>query len=146
MTNEYNARGEFLTLAAPSAPNSSLGPISGDPMMLGAAASVGLAGVCSTSYTQPSGLVPTGQVAVALIGVFLLSVTGQSSLSPSSGVQINPGDKIYADGGTLDTTTGWLYGFTLDANSGGRYFGNVLDKVVSGQTQVVRVRLKVSGD
>ena len=59
-------------------------------------------------------------------GSFYLSVTAKSSLSPSTGAAINPGDKVYADGGTLDATTNVTTGFTLDANSStGTLFGTL---------------------
>jgi hypothetical protein len=61
------------------------------------------------------------------------------------GLAIKPGDKVYAVGGTLDATTGCYYGFTLCAEDTGRYFGNALDGIVSGQTATIRVRLKVTG-
>jgi predicted RecA/RadA family phage recombinase len=70
-------------------------------------------------------------------GTFLLSVIAQSG-SPLAGHQINPGDKLYAEGGTLDTTTNVTYGFTLNADSVyGTFFG-YLDpqqpKILSGVT------------
>jgi predicted RecA/RadA family phage recombinase len=57
-------------------------------------------------------------------GTFSLAVTAKSSLSPSTGKQVKPGDPIYADGGTLDTATNVTWGFTLDANSSGVLFGH----------------------
>ena len=146
-TNNENYRGAHLTLAAPAAANSGVGPIANDPAIIGRGTSpgFGLAVVCETSYTLPSGLVPTGNVSVDLEGVFFLSVVAKDAIS-GSGKAIAPGDKVYADGGTYDPTTGWLYGITLNANStSGAYFGNALDAVASGQTATIRVRLKVSG-
>jgi predicted RecA/RadA family phage recombinase len=59
-------------------------------------------------------------------GSFALSVTAKSALSPSTGHAINPGDTVYADGGTLDSTTNVKTGFTLDANSStGTAFGTL---------------------
>ncbi len=59
-------------------------------------------------------------------GSFSLSVTAKSSLSPSVGAAVNPGDKLYADGGTLDSATNVTYGFTLDKNSSsGVLFGRL---------------------
>ncbi|MGC1650595.1 MAG: hypothetical protein WA741_32635 [Candidatus Sulfotelmatobacter sp.] len=140
--NQCDARGERLTLAAPIADNGGIGPISGEPLTLGSIAAHKMAMVAETSYTQPGNLVPTGNIACSLIGVFFLSVTAKSVLSPGTNLAINPGDAIYADGGTYDSVSGMTYGFTLDANSGGSFFGNCLDAVLAGVTQTARVRLK----
>ena len=146
--NEENVRGEVLTIAAPIAANSGVGPISGDPLIIGLAhsPSAALACVAETSYTPPGSLVPTGNISVKFIGVFFLTVAAKSSIAPGTGVAINPGDRVYADGGATDPTTGVLYGFTLNANSTqGWYFGNALDPLGSGLTGTIRVRLKVGG-
>jgi hypothetical protein len=148
-SNSIDARAEFLTLAAPAAANSGVGPIANDPMMMGQGTSpgFGLAGVVQSSYTLPSGLVPTGNVSVAFIGVFALSVVAKSGTGGTgSGKAINPGDKLYYSGATYDATTGWLYGGVLCADStNGAYFGNSLDAITSGSAATVRVRLKVGG-
>lgn len=147
-TNEANRRGENLTIAAPTAPNAGAGPNSGDPLIIGTGSSpnYGLAVVVENSYTQPSGLVPTGNIPVQFIGVFFLSVKGKASFGGGNQA-LNPGDRVYADNdGKLDATTGVYYGFSLTGNAtSGIYFGNILDAVASGQTTTVRVRLKVAG-
>lgn len=56
-------------------------------------------------------------------GAYAVSVTAKSSLSPSVGHAIKPGDPIYASGGTLDATTNVLTGFTLCADSSGTLWG-----------------------
>ncbi len=140
--NENLVRAEDITMAAPVAANSGVGPISGDPLLFGK-----LAGIAETSYTPPTG-VATGNISVKFIGAFLLSVTAKSSLSPSVNAAIAVGDKIYADGGTLASDgSNCTYGFTLDNNSStGVYFGNALDAITAGSTSTIRVRLKVSGN
>lgn len=147
-TNEANRRGENLTIAAPSAPHAGTGPNSGDPLIIGTGASpnFGLACVVENAYTQPSGLVATGNIPVQFIGVFFLSVKGKASFGGGNQA-INPGDRVYADNdGLFDATTGVYYGFSLTGNStSGIYFGNVLDAVATGTTVTVRVRLKVGG-
>lgn len=144
--NECYVRGENLTMAGPLAANSGVGPISGDPLMIGASSGGRLAVVAETSYTPPGSLTPTGNITVKDVGVFFLTVTAKTSLSPSTSAALKPGDRVFADGGTLDTTTGILYGFTLDGNSStGVYFGNTLDALTSGTTAVLRIRLKVGG-
>ncbi len=143
--NEVNTQGFELTMPVPAAGAASL--ISGAAVMFGRGVSpgFGLAGVCETSYTPPTGTA-TGNIAVKYVGVFLLAVLGKASVGGAS-VTLAPGDKVYAEGGTYDATTGCLYGFTLTANvATGIYYGNVLDAVVGGTTTTVRVRLKVSGD
>lgn len=144
--NQADLRGMHLNILAPVAANSDVGPNSGDPMLLGrgTSPSFGLAGVCETSYTPPTGI-PTGFCSVNFEGVFNLTVVAKNSIN-GSGVAINPGDKVYADGGTWDQSTNWLYGFTIDVNtSTGCYFGNCLDTVLSGVTQIARIRLKQAG-
>jgi hypothetical protein len=57
-------------------------------------------------------------------GSYALTVIGRSVESPVTGLAINPGDKIYATG-TLDVTTNVTTGLTLDAASGGTFFGTL---------------------
>lgn len=137
-SNTDLVRAEYITMPVPAAAN----VVQNQPLMFGTP--VGLAGIAGNAYTPPTGI-PTGNVGVTFIGAFLLSVTAKSALSPSVNKAIAPGDKVYADGGVYDATTGCTYGFTLDANSGGAYFGNALDAVAAGTTATVRVRLKVTG-
>jgi hypothetical protein len=58
-----------------------------------------------------------------LAGSFSLTCTAKSSLSPSTNSQIKPGDKLYADGGSLDATSNMTTGFTIDKNTSGTFFG-----------------------
>jgi hypothetical protein len=144
--NQTNINGDYLTIAVPAAANAGVGPISGDALLFGAGTSpgYGLAGVAQTSYTPPTGT-PTGSVSVDFTGVWNLSVIAKLSVG-GSGVAINPGDKVYAEGGTYDSVTGCRYGFSLTANAtNGAYFGNALDAIASGLTAVIRVRLKKTG-
>lgn len=144
--NQTDLRGMHLNMPCPVAANNGVGPISGDPLVFGrgTSPSFGLAGVSETSYTPPTG-VATGFCSINFEGVWNLTVVAKSSIGGGS-LALAPGDKIYADGGTYDITTGCLYGFTLNGNaSAGAYFGNTLDAVVAGVTQVVRVRLKQAG-
>ena len=140
--NDALIRAEFVTMAVPIAANNGVGPITGDPLMFGAAP--GLAAVAENSYTPPTGI-PTGFIGISLIGASFFSVAATDGASPPTGVAIHPGDKIYASGGTLDVTTGCYYGFGLNAGSGGRYYGNALDAIPAGQTATIRVRRKVTG-
>lgn len=138
--NELFARGEQITLPAPIAANAGVGPISGDPLLFGT-----LPIVAETSYTPPGTREPTGNIGVKFIGIFLLSVTAKSSLSPDVGVTIAPGDPIYADGGTKDATTGMTYGFTLDGDDSGVLFGVAVTGLASGTTGTVAVKLSGVG-
>lgn len=75
-------------------------------------------------------------------GSFALTVTAKSSLSPSTNAVINPGDPIFADGGTLDSGSNMTYGFTLDANTSGVFFGRLDPSgpaLTAGTTAVVTV-------
>ncbi len=149
MTNTALNRGEFIMMAVPTAANGGDGPNSGDFLMFGNTVDTpegNLAGIASNSYTPPTGIPNPLGIGVQFIGVFFLSVEALDGLSPASGTAINPGDRIYASGGTYDATTGCTYGCTLDANSAsGTYIGNALDAIPAGQTAVIRVRLKVTG-
>jgi hypothetical protein len=143
--NQTNINGDYLTIAAPLAANSGVGPISGDPLVFGrgTSPSFGLACVAQTSYTPPTGT-PTGNISVDLTGVWNLSVLAKDDISGSN-ITLRVGDRVYATGGTYDITTGCLYGFTLTGNAtAGVYFGNLLDGVTAGATAIVRVRLKKS--
>jgi hypothetical protein len=149
-TNQENNRGVHLTIAAPAAANGGVGPNSGDPLMFGRGTSPGFALACvaETSYTEPSGLVPTGNISVNLEGVFFLAVIPTSAKVGGSNTNIKPGDRVYADtDGTYDSVTGCYYGFSLTANSSaGIHFGNSQDVLAGASTpSTIRVRLKVGG-
>ena len=79
-----------------------------------------------------------------LEGSFSYSVVAKSSLSPSVNAAINPGDALYLDGGTLDSTTNVTTGGTIDVNTGGTKIGQ-LDptnaKLTSGTTTTAFVKL-----
>lgn len=144
--NQQGMHGWDETMPVPIAANSGVGPISGDPLLFGRGTSpaFGLAGVAETSYTPPSGTA-TGSISVNFEGVYFLSVVGKDAISGSNKL-IQIGDKVYADGGTYDPTTGCLYGLTINGNNtSGAYYGNALDQVTAGATTTVRVRLKKSG-
>lgn len=132
--NEANPRGEALQFFVPST------IISGQPIMIGQ-----LAAVAQEAYAPVGGQTPTGQIGTALIGCWFLTVTAKTSLSPSVNSAVKPGDKLYADGGSTDSATNVLSGFTLDKNTGGVYFGNAMDALTAGTTGTIRVRLKVTG-
>lgn len=144
--NEYLERAEQFTIQAAGAiaDNAGVGPISGEPLIwgLGTSPQVALAVVAETSYTPPGGLVPDGQITVKCVGAFYLTVSAKSNINPGTGVAINPGDPIYADGGTLDATDGILFGITLNRNSTtGWFFGRAMAALASGQTGTLPVKL-----
>lgn len=109
----------------------------GDPVLIGK-----LAGVALDDYS----VTLLGTV-FRLAGSHDLSVSAVSVISPQSGADINPGDKIFADGGSTDSATNVTTGFTLDANSSGVYFGNLdqTTKLATTVTGTVTVKLKESG-
>ena len=139
--NKVGERGTPLQCAVPT--NS--GIKSGDPVLLGTAGLAMVANESDGDTTRPS----TGIVSFDVEGIFNLSVVAKTGLSPSVNSAVNPGDTIYADGGTLDTNTGIKTGFTLDKNSGGSVFGTAVSitggtgpLIAGGSTAVIAVRLK----
>ncbi len=84
----------------------------------------------------------SGYITVQTTGAVNLSVKGQTQSSPSTGAAINRGDKVYADGGTFDVTSGITYGSTLDGDANGTFVGLALDPVVASATTTIRVLLK----
>ena len=140
--NEAIPLGDAFYIAAPIAANGGIGPNSGDPLIWGVAnsPSVSIALNTETSYTPPGSLVATGNISVKRVGAFFYQVAAKTSINPGSGKAINPGDPVYMDGGTIDSTTGILYGGTLNANSStGWIFGHAMDAIASGQTATIRV-------
>jgi len=73
-----------------------------------------------------------GGTTFLLGGTFNLSVYGQTVLSPPTNHALAPGAKVYADGGTTDATTGILYNFSLDGNTGGVFFGYIDPQYTTG--------------
>jgi hypothetical protein len=114
---------------------------SGQPVIVGnTGAGHHMAGVAMDTAANVANELPT----ILFGGSFALTVTAKSSLSPSVNAAINPGDPIYADGGTLDSASNMTTGFTLDANSSGAFYGN-LDPtgpaLAAGTTAVMTVVL-----
>ena len=152
VNNIFN-RGVEFTIAAPIAANSGVGPISGDPLIIGTGTSpsFGIACVAETSYTPPSGAA-TGNITVKTEGVYQLPVMPAQAPNGTTHQAIAPGDRLFAgNDGKYDATTGVYYGFTICAAGGvaaasGIYFGNSLDTLAGGGTAVkIRVRLKNDG-
>lgn len=144
-TNEYLNRADQFSIAVPIAANNGVGPIANDPLLWGLASSPSqsVPMVAMTSYTPPGGLVPDGEISVKRVGAFFLTVSAKSSINPGTGKAINPGDRLYADGGVQDTVTGFLYGFTINANSvTGWNFGRAMAALAAGQTGVIPVMLE----
>jgi len=97
--------------------------VSGQPVLIG-----GVIPAVALDNYQPN----TGGTTFLITGTFNLPVYGQSVLSPPTGHALAPGAKVYADGGTTDATTGILYNFSLDANTGGVFFGYVDPEYTAG--------------
>lgn len=87
--------------------------LAGQPVLIGSIPAVALDNYQSNE----------GGTTFLIGGSFYLTVIGQSGESPVVTHQINLGDKIYANSGTLDVTTNIYYNFVLDANSAGNFFG-----------------------
>ena len=115
---------------------------SGMPVLIGAQNGPALAAVADDAYDSS-----TGGTTFSLDGSFSLTVIGQSSQSPVSGLQVNPGDEVYASG-TFDPITNVTYGLTIDKTRGNTLFGN-LDQntaIAAGVTSTTAiVRLKYGG-
>lgn len=143
MTNKVGERGTPLQCAVLH----SLALASGTPVLIGSLAAVANE---NANPVNPNATSTYDVCSFDLEGVFLLTVVAKSSLSPSTGSQVNPGDKIYAEGGTLDTVSGITTGFTLDKNSSGTtLFGTAVSMsgaagplVASAGSGVIAVRLK----
>jgi hypothetical protein len=68
-----------------------------------------------------------GGCTVLLTGSFALTVIGRSANSPLVTAKVSPGDPLYVspNTGTYDATTNVTYGFVLDKNVAGVYFGRL---------------------
>jgi hypothetical protein len=90
------------------------GIVAGQPLLIG-----NLPCIALDSYQAN-----TGGATCLFNGTFALSVTAETLPgSPPTGKQINPGDPVYATGGTKDATTNVTYGISLSADSAGTLFG-----------------------
>lgn len=110
---------------------------SGMPVLIGTVAAVAMDAYDSS----------TGGTTFYLDGDYGLTVIAQSQQSPLSGLTVNPGDELFANG-TLDTTTNVTYNLTIDKTRGNCPFGNYTGTpaLVSGSTNNgASVRLKVGG-
>ena len=110
---------------------------SGMPVLIGS-----IAAVAMDDYDSS-----TGGTTFCLDGSYSLTVIAQSQQSPVSGLKVNPGDELFANG-TLDTTTNVTYNLTIDKTRGNCPFGN-LDQnaaILAGVTNTAAVvRLKTGG-
>ena len=66
----------------------------------------------------------TGGTTFLCNGSFVLTVVAATVISPVTGSQVNPGDKLYATG-TLDSTTNVTTGLTISKATGGTLFGHL---------------------
>ena len=110
---------------------------SGMPVLIGTQAAV-----AEDAYDSS-----TGGTTFCLDGSYFLTVIGQSTQSPNSVLQINPGDELYATG-TADATTGITYNLTIDKTRGNCPFGNYEGPgpILAGVTNTQAcVRLKIGG-
>ncbi len=110
---------------------------SGMPVLIGTQAAVALDAYDSS----------TGGTTFMLDGSYFLTVIAQSTQSPVSVQQINPGDELYASG-TPDATTGITYNLTIDKTRGNCPFGNYEGPgpILAGVTNTnAMIRLKTGG-
>jgi hypothetical protein len=112
----------------------------GMPVLVGV-----LSGVVLALQPMPTPLSPTSATIDTGDDCYNLTVIGQSSQSPVSGLAIQPGDELFASG-TYDATTNVTYNLTIDKTRGNTPFGNALSSVASGVTSTTCiVRLKDGG-
>lgn len=108
------------------------GVVAGNPYLVGQLPCVAMDTAANVSNGTPTFLFG---------GTFALTVTGANS---GGNAAINPGDKLYIASGTRDTASNMYYGGTINANSGGTFFG-YLDPtgpgVASGATVTASVLL-----
>lgn len=95
----------------------------------------------------------TGGTTFCFEGVYALTVIGQSTQSPVSGLAVKPGDQLFASG-TLDTTTNVTYNLTIDKTRGNVPFGCFFpvnafsaSSIASGATSTTAaVKINPAGD
>ncbi len=110
---------------------------SGMPVLIGT-----MAAVAMDAYDSS-----TGGTTFQLDGTYALTVIGQSTQSPVSGLAVAPGAEVYASG-TLDATTNITYNLTIDLTRGNCPFGNFegTTAITAGVTSTTApVRLKIGG-
>ena len=134
MLNQYLPDGDAIQFPAPAATTK------GMPVLIGQMPAVAI-----DNYNAN-----TGRCTFCLVGVYKLTVIGQSTQSPVSGLAIKPGDELFASGGTLDATTNITTGITIDRTRGGVPFGNYVGTgITAGATDTaapVRLQNSVSRD
>jgi predicted RecA/RadA family phage recombinase len=88
--------------------------LSGDPVLIGT-----IPGVALDDYQAN-----TGGTTFLCNGSFTLTVIAATVVSPITGSQVNPGDKLYVTG-NLDTPTNITTGLVISKASGGTLFGHL---------------------
>jgi predicted RecA/RadA family phage recombinase len=104
---------------------------SGDPVLIGT-----IPGVALDDYQAN-----TGGTTFLCNGSFILTVIAATVVSPQTGSQVNPGDKVYATG-TLDSATNVTTGLTISKASGGTLFGHLdptAPAITSGTTSTTAI-------
>jgi Uncharacterized conserved protein (DUF2190) len=115
---------------------------SGQPLLLGETGA--MAGVAAEAQNTSNPVYDnnTGYLTVDFEGVYFLTVVAETLGTVSAGAAFKTGDKVYASGGTYDPTSGITYGFTLCNDSGGDFFGRILQPLAAGVTAIVPVLLR----
>lgn len=132
MLNQLYPDGDSQFFLCPSAVTS------GMPCLIGK-----MPGVAIDAYSAA-----LGGTVFCLKGVYALTVIGQSTQSPVSGLAIKPGDELFATG-TLDATTNVMYNLTIDVTRGnipfGAYVGAGILSGITDTAAAVRINQSVSG-
>ena len=146
-TNKSFERLATFGLLMPVVGGNPINVSSGQPLLFGKGQTGALnpmAGVAveAENSTNPPYDNNSGRLTVDFEGVYALTVVAETLGSASAGAAINPGDAVFASGGTFDAVSGITYGFTLSKDATGTFFGRSLDALAAGTTGVIRIILR----
>ena len=136
--NKINERLAVIQLPMPTGVNIS----SGQPLLYGETAALPGVAVAAQNTANPNYDSNSGYLGVDFEGVYNLTVFAGTLGSVSAGAKFNPGDKVFASGGTYDPVTGITYGFTLCQDPNGTFFGRIMQSLAAGVTASVNVILR----
>ncbi len=144
--NKNLERFATFEVGVPQSGNANITIASGEPLLfgngLGSTKPIACVAVEATNSTNPPYDNNSPYITVDCEGVYNLTVQATSQKSPSAGAAINPGDAIFADGGTYDPLTGVTHGITLDVDTTGVFFGRSMDALAAGLTGTLRIILR----
>ena len=137
-TNKALERLATIELPMPAGINIS----SGQPLLYGESAPMAGVAVAAQNTANPVYDSNSGYLTLDFEGAYNLTVVAETLGSLSAGAKFNPGDKVYASGGTYDPLTGITYGFVLCNDPNGTFFGRIMQSLAAGVTATVTVILR----